>query len=231
MKKLGARFRSLLLALAACACTSGTETGNPPTEHTITIMALSREAPTQALALDEGWLSLRRLALVPCAADAGTVSTYDFPIELFRDPPQSVTFETSVPDYCGVRAQIGPWPGATPAELSGLSAFVSGVRSDDLPFELRSTFAATLDFTSPSGALDSSHLVLGVLPEPWFADADVHGAATSPDGVAVVDGEHNAEVLAAFDAATPLAISLYADADGDGVLSGDEHMPVATASH
>ena len=68
MRTLPARLGALLVALGACACTSGTETGNPPTEHTVTIMALSRETTEQALVLDEGWLSLHRLAIVPCAA-------------------------------------------------------------------------------------------------------------------------------------------------------------------
>jgi len=229
VKGLTYRVASLLLALSGAACTSGTETGNPPGEQAVTIMALERETTTQGLLLDEAWLALHRLSLVPCAADAAVISTVDYPIDLFADPPARATFETAVSDYCGVRIEIAPSPSATPAELSGLSAFVSGIRSDDLPFELRSTLTATLDLTTGGTPLDAAHLVLGVTPEHWFYYADVHGAMTTPDGIALIDADNNPDVLAAFEDATAVAIALYVDADGDGALTGGELTPVATA--
>ena len=228
MKGLTFRVAALLLALGGAACTSGTETGNPPGEQAVTIMALERETTTQALSLGEAWLALHRLSLVPCAADAAVVSTVDYPVDLFADPPARATFETAVSDYCGVRIEIAPSPSATPEELTGLSAFISGTRSDDLPFEVRSTEQVTFDFDAGT-ALDAAHLVLAVDPEPWFVDADVHGATTTPDGIALIDADNNPDILAAFEGDTALAIALYVDADGDGALAGDELTPVATA--
>jgi hypothetical protein len=219
----------LLLALVAVACTSGTETGNPPTEHTVSIMALGRATTTQALELDQAWLSLHKLSLVPCAPDAATVSTLDFPVDLFHDPPARVTFESAVSDYCGLHLEVAPSASAMPEELSGLSAFVTGVRSDDARFELRSVLETSLDFTSADGAFDTSELVLGVDPEPWFVDADIHGATVTPDGVALIDADDNPDILAAFEGDTALALALYADADGDGTLAGDELTPIATS--
>jgi hypothetical protein len=113
--------------------------------------------------------------------------------------------------------------------LAGLSVFVGGVRSDGAPFTLASTLTRTLVLTSDTGPLDATKLVLGVTPEHWFADADVHGAAVSPEGAAVIDAEHNPEVLAGFEAATAPAFALYVDADGDETLTGEELTPVASA--
>jgi hypothetical protein len=220
----------LALLFASTACASGTETGNPPVTAELDISVLSREAPTQGLVLDEARIFLRRLSLVPCAADAASLSTYDFPVDLLHQPPARVTFESSVSEYCGVRLALAPFGGSTPAELAGLSTLVRGVRSDDAPFELRSTLETTLELVSANGPLDATKLVLGVTPEHWFTDADVHGASTSPEGVALIDAEHNPDVLAAFDAATPLAFALYVDTNGDGELTDEELAPVAIAA-
>jgi hypothetical protein len=227
---LNLRLASLLLALAGVACTSGTETGSSSTEHTVSIMALGRETMAQALELDQAWLSLHELSLLPCASDAAAVSTSDFPIDLFRDQPARVTFESAVSDYCGLHLEVAPSASAIPEALSGLSAFVSGVRSDDVPFELRSTLETSFDLTSGGGAFAASELVLGVDLEPWFVDADLDGASVTPDGLALVDAGDNSDVLAAFEGATAPALALYADVDGDGTLAGDELTPVAAPS-
>jgi hypothetical protein len=219
---------SLALPLAALACTSGTETGNPPAAAELSITALSREVPAQGLALENAWVFVRRLSLVPCDASAASLSTYDFPIDLFHEPPARVTFESAVTEYCAVRLAIAPFGGSTPAELDGLSAFVNGTRSDDVPFELRSTLETTLELASANGPLDATKLVLGIELGHWFVDADVHGATTT-DGTALIDEESNPSVLEHFDAATALAFALYVDANGDGELTDDELTPVASA--
>jgi hypothetical protein len=219
----------LALASAACASGAGAGAGDPPAAAELTLRSLSAEAPTQGLVLDGARIFLRRLSLVPCAADAASLSTYDFPIDLLHQPPARVTFESGVTEYCGVRLALAPFGGSTPAELAGLSALVRGVRSDDAPFELRSTLETTLELVTADGPLEATKLVLGVTPEHWFTDADVDGAATAED-VALIDAEHNGDVLAAFDAATSLAFALYVDTNGDGELTDEELAPVATAA-
>jgi hypothetical protein len=228
VRRIAKTWTALALALAS-ACSSGTETGNPPAAAELTIAALSNQAPTQGLVLEEARIFLEHLSLVPCDTSAAPLTTDDFPIDLFHDPPAHVTFESAVTDYCGVRLDVAPFGGSAPAALAGLSVFVSGVRSDDATFTLASTLAGTLVLVSDTGPLDATKLVLGVTPEHWFADADVHGAEVSPEGVAVIDALHNPDVLAGFEAGTAPAFALYVDADADGLLTGEELTPVATA--
>jgi hypothetical protein len=218
------------VALASVACTSGTETGSPSGGAELAIGALSSEPTAQGLLVDTAWVSLTRVTLVPCASDAARLSTYDLPADLLHQPPAHLSFESAVSDYCTVHLELGPSTTKNPAELSGLTALVTGTRSDDTPFEVWSTLTTSLDFTSPAGPLDAMRLFVGVNLDAWFADADVHGATTIGSGVALVDYLHNPDVLAAFDADVGLAFSLYVDANGDEQLTGDELTPVASAT-
>ena len=211
------------------ACSSGTGTGNPSGGAELTVAAVSTEPTAQGL-VESAWVSLRRVTLVPCASDAGPLTTLDFPADLLHMPPARLSFESSVTDYCTVRLDIAPATTGKPEALMGSSALVTGTRADGTPFEVQSTLATALDFTSPAGPLDSMKLFLGVDLDAWFTDAAVQGAATTADGGALVDADHNPDVLAAFDANLGLAFALYVDADGDERLTGDELTPVAPAT-
>jgi hypothetical protein len=229
-KPLGSRVLALMTLVAALnACTSGADAG-PSGGAEISLGALASGPTGQGLSLDRTWVSLSRVTLVPCASDAARLSTYDFPVNLLAASPAHLSFESAVSDYCAVHLELGPATASRPAELTGLSAFVTGARSDDEPFELRSTLATSLDFVSPVGPLDAMKLFVGVDLDAWFTDADVNGAAAGDSGVVLVDGTSNPDVLAAFDAGVGLAFSLYVDADGDEKLAGDELTPVASAT-
>jgi len=196
----------------------------------ISISALSTEVSAQGLALASGWLALAELTYVPCDPGSATLGTTDFPVNLFVEPPSSLLLDSTVSDYCRILVKLAPGTESYPEALEGLSVHVTGTLEDDTPFELSSTVPATLELASAGGKpFAATKLWLGIDFETWFADADVTNAEVSDD-VVLIDAEHNADVLAEFDAATSLALSLYADANDDGKLTADELEPVARAT-
>lgn len=175
--------------------------------------------------VDEVGVSLRSLGIVPCTGDAAPLALDHYPVELTGEPSAQASFESSVSDYCGVTLDIEPSSSDDPPELAGLGVFVRGTRSDDVPFEIRSELE--FDATLSSEAAFGAHVVLGFDLATWFSGVDLDAAETT-DGVAVIDAEDNASLLAAFEANTRAAVALYADADRDGILDADELDPIAT---
>lgn len=231
--RLGFRLRSALGALVVvplcAACASNPDDGLAEAGDMV-VKVLSPEAKTQHLVFDTAEVSFQRLAMVPCAGDAGQVASNAFPADLMHDPSLHVVFESYVTDYCGAHLAFFPWPDSRVEELQDATALLRGSREDGTPFEVRSTLATALDFWSPDGTpFDSMHLVLGFDLEAWSKDADVAGLEPSDDSV-LIDADHNPDVLAAFDAGFESAIGLYADSNGDGELTGDELSPVATTT-
>ena len=212
--------------VATAGCTGETDLPPDSALPEIAISALGTEVSAQELALGSAWLSLEKLTFVPCDPSSATLGTTDFPVNLFVDPPSSLMLDSAVSDYCRIQATLAP--AAAPAHLDGLTVHVTGTLSDDTPFELASTLTTSLEFVSDT-PLPVNRLWLGVDFETWFADADVSNADVSDDSIAI-DAEHNEDVLAAFDDATSLALSLYVDENEDGHLTDDELEPVARAT-
>jgi hypothetical protein len=191
------------------------------------VIALHSESAP--LSVDEVGLSLRTLEIVPCAADAAPLAHVDYPVDLAVDPPARASFESGVSDYCALRVDVAPSTDVAPAALQGLAVHLFGVRSDDVRFEIRSALDFDLSLVTPSGsAFGAKHLALGFDLAVWLAGIDL-GAAELTDGVALVDSDVNAELLAAFQANTASAVALYVDADRDGVLDDDELSSIATS--
>jgi hypothetical protein len=181
-----------------------------------------------ALSVDEVGLSLRTLEIVPCEADAAPLAHADFPVDLAVDPPARASFESGVSDYCAMRVDVAVSPDAEPAALEGLAVHLFGVRSDDVPFEVRSALDFELVLATPSGAdFGAKNLALGFDLALWLAGIDID-RATLTDGIALVDSDANPELLAAFEANTASAVALYVDADRDGELDADELTSIAT---
>lgn len=227
------RKRVLLLPWLALVAGCTGETDLPPDTALpeIAVSALGTEVSSQDLSLGTAWLHLGRLDFIPCDPGSATLGTTDFPVNVFVDPPSSLMLDSAVSDYCKIRVELAPSTATDPHVLSGATVHVTGSRgADDADFELTSTVTTTLEFVSAT-PLPVNRLWLGVDFETWFADADV-GSADVDDAadVAFVDAEHNADVLAAFDDATSLALSLYVDANDDGHLTDDELEPVARAT-
>jgi hypothetical protein len=183
---------------------------------------------TASLSVDEVGLALETLEIVPCAADAAAIGHVDYPVDLADDPPARADFESGVSDYCAMRLGFSPSPDAEPAALEGLTVHLLGVRSDDVPFEIRSELELELELVTPSGDdFGAQDLALGFDLAAWLSGIDIDAAELS-DGVALVDADVNAEMLAAFEANTASAVALYVDADADGVLDADELSSIAS---
>lgn len=193
-------------------------------EETIAI-----RSETASLNVDEVGLALEALEIVPCAPDAAPIGHVDYPVDLADDPPARANFESGVSDYCSMRLGVSPSLDAEPAELEGLAVHLFGVRSDDVPFELRSELELELELVTPSGEdFGTQYLALGFDLAAWLSGIDIDAAELS-DGVALIDADANAEMLAAFEANTASAVALYVDADADGVLDADELSSIASS--
>jgi hypothetical protein len=231
---IGRCVRSGLVALAVSAC-GGSEDGIPIDSTILTIAltatstdesAVAVRSDEAALDIEEVGLSLSQLEIVPCDSEAAPLSVQNYPVELTVEPPAQANFESSVSEYCNLGATIEQSPDDGPPELAGLAVLVRGTRSDDVPFEVRSTLPQIVKIRAaePLGA----YLALGFDLATWFDGVDVEGASVT-DGVALIDDETNPSALAAFDANTPSAVALYVDADRDGVLDADELEPIEMA--
>jgi hypothetical protein len=224
--------RAVLVPWLAASSGCSSDVDIPPDSELpeISVSALATEVSAQGLALTSGWLALAKLTFVPCDPGSASLGTTDFPVNLFVEPPSSLLLDSAVSDYCRIQATLAPGTESYPQTLEGLSVHVAGALADDTPFELSSTVPASLEFVSASGKpFAVTKLWLGVDFDVWFADADVTSAEVSDD-VVLIDAEHNDDVLASFDAATSLALSLYVDANDDGKLTDDELEPVARAT-
>lgn len=220
-------------ALAACVgCTAGSD-DDSDNGGQVSITALSREPTTNSVTVASAELSLALVELVPCTTDAAILQTHDFPIELLYEPWPHVIFVSAVTDFCGVDLNLAPAPAAAAGgplpDLQNLTALFRGTRADGTTFEIHSTLTLNFAFMESGSTLDAAHLVVGADLSRWFSDVDLDNADLT-DGVALVDTDHNPDLLAAFDAGAATAFALYVDANGDGALTDDELTPVATAS-
>jgi len=189
--KLGARTLSLFFVIGC----GGPETAMP-IDNSLTTVALTAtstdedviaiRSESSSLSVDEVGLSLRTLEIVPCMADAAPIAHVDYPVDLAVDPPARASFESSVSEYCAMRVDVAPSPDAEPAELEGLAVHLFGVRSDDVPFEIRSAIELELELVTPSGSdFGATYLALGFDLAAWLAGIDID-AATVTDGVALI---------------------------------------------
>jgi hypothetical protein len=225
---LAARSLTLLAAAACFGCSSGADDSGDGGGQ-VSIGPLSREPTSKGVTLESAELSLSLLSLKACAADTSTLQTRDFPIELFHQPLPRVIFVSAVSGYCGVEVDLGPAvANAVLPDLVGYTALFRGTRADGAAFELKSTLGTSFVFQS-SSTLAADKLVVGVDLETWLSGVDLD-AATTTDGVALVDAGDNSDQLAAFDAGVTGAFALYEDANGDDALSDSELTPVATAA-
>lgn len=222
-------FRPLAGSLACFAaltagCSSDPETGFPDAPPKISITALSAEIPERDIAVSDARLALEMLLFVPCDPGSAKLGTRDFRINLLVYPPSSLTLDSFVPDYCRIEADLAPPSTELP------TTHLAGTRADGTPFELtsRQTLALDLDSVPAGQPFNPTKLVLGADLSAWLADVDLDGAETT-DGTVLIDADHNADLLETFEATTVDALSLYFDANDDGLLTDEEREPVAGA--
>jgi hypothetical protein len=75
---------------------------------------------------------------------------------------------------------------------------------------------------------DARQLTLGFDLSIWLGNVDVDAAEPDDSGRILIDADHNAELLAPFEADLGRAPALYQDPDADGIVDEDELTPVAT---
>jgi hypothetical protein len=222
-------FRPSLKLLPFCAalaaCGGGSTDLDDATGGTaiIAVTALSEET-SAGFEVEEAWVSLDELRLVPCTDDVGSIGLGDFPVSLLHEPPPQAIFGTGVLDYCTVHLELGPSDSET--ALDGLSALVRGTRGDGVEVVIESVVTTAIDVSGPS--FNVSSVVLGFDLTTWLAGVDVDAAELDDTGVARIDSTHNPELLAEFEAGLLTAPSLYRDYDGDSHVGEDELTPVAT---
>lgn len=138
--------------------------------------------------------------------------------------------------YCGLELTLRRAKGTTagvPPKLRGASILVEGRRGDGVRFLVRSR----LETTPWLGALPAqgfevadgtARLFLAVDAARWMAGLDLAAAEVTDDGstrVIRIDDKSNPELLAVFERNVAAGLSLFRDADGDGLLGADERAP------
>ena len=231
-------LRFLLLALTtpllALACT-GTETGNPPFDGTMSYNAHSSDPARAALGEPSGgalvealWLNLGDAELELCAGAAITLPGIGVADHAGADAAMDA-FLGEEGRYCRARLrfELTEDGGGGPAELAGRSVLVRGRDAMDRPFEialaLERTVSVTFDAELDLGE-DAPSLLFGFDVARWVGDLDLASAEADADGVVRVNAESNARLQAAFEAALAGGVELYRDLDADGVAQPDDPL-------
>jgi hypothetical protein len=221
-------FRTLLALASASfalgACGGGGDIDESVGGTAIISFSALPNTPSGDFSVEEAWVSLHWLELVPCSDDVGALGDGDFPIKFFYDPPPQMLFGTGVLNYCGLRLEVRPSDSNT--ALDGFSALVRGTRGDGAPVVIESVVETEISVSGPS--FNVSSVVLGFDFDAWLAGVDLDAAELDDEGAVRIDAEHNIELLAAFHAGLASAPAVYQDYDRDGYAGEDELTPVAT---
>ncbi|HEY3495475.1 MAG TPA: hypothetical protein VGK73_12350 [Polyangiaceae bacterium] len=220
MTKLTVLLGSLALGLGGCS--SDDELDALSSIVVMSISALPDSAPN-GFEVSEAWISLGRIDLVPCG-DEGTIGASDYRVDLLHHPPVPARFQTGVLEYC--RVHLAVQPALLTSETDALGALVHGTRSDGAEVRIDSRITTTIDVVGPR--FDMTQVVLGFDFATWLGNVDVDAAELDEDGRALIDAEHNADLLAAFEADLHLTPALYRDPDADGLVGPEEITPIAT---
>jgi hypothetical protein len=226
-------LRGCALLLAAAGGCGGTETGNPTLPAVeLRLAALSNDfgsvainKPGPGIVLERAVASLAQIRLVPCSASAPPVDFESIEVDLAQSPAVEVQTAGTASEYCSARVTLAP---GVLEGLAGQTLRLSGTRPDGAPFELSSALELAVDLHTdpPNTPFDAHRMILGFNFATWLSGVDIAGA-TLEDGLVTIDATHNADVLVEFEARAPLTPALYDDADGNGLLSGDNQPPAA----
>lgn len=216
-----------LLIVFGTGC-APTETGNPPNGSVQLGFTAFSSAPTVAalaepgagLVVDRAAVNVTSLSLLPCTTSSASL---EVPAASYELVGASKTLELLGPErLCGLALELGP------SESAGPAVFIHGTRAVGAPFEVLSFATTTVALQAKAGdEFGDQPLLLAFDLGVWFTQVDVHGAHAGADGVARLDAALNPDLLAAFEARASLSVTLYEDADGDGVLDDDEATPIA----
>jgi hypothetical protein len=215
---------------------AGTETGNPtlPTVE-LRVTAFSNDfgavavaKPGPKISVTRAFAELREIQLIPCGAGLPPPEFAPVSVELTQAPAFELDATGTDEKYCGAHIALAPSAAGALPELDGLSVFLEGTRADGTPFQIASAEPVGVDLhTNPPGTPFSAEgLLLGFNLATWLAGVDLDGATVEGSKV-TVDVSHNTDALVVFEAQAALAPALYDDADGNGMLAGDNQPPAA----
>lgn len=218
----------LLLLTAGCV----TETGNPELDVELRATATSSTdrvavASLPTLSVEQAWVNIEEVRLVQaevCDTPPETEHEVEgpFPTDLVAGTAEAIRIPAVEGNYCRLRVELDKGEAGA---LEDLSIFVAGVRGDGVPFEIRTDEVFELDVRGAGSGfpLDQTgrQLLLGFDMSAWLGDIGLEDAA--PDGgVVLVDDDHDAALLEAFEEAVEAALGLWDDRDGDGDLDDDD---------
>jgi hypothetical protein len=238
------RYRSapawLLLSGLLAGCAGGTETGNPPLEGKLSYAAYSTEPAAVGVrstgsttTVEAVWLDLGDVRFNPgteCdGSEPGAVVAPGIGVgDHASGKPVSTRFSPEPGAYCAVSLALkrsGPPPVDAPPELAGASVLLLGVFEPGTPFSIRSELegsvvllpAAAGGFSLSQG---SAAALLGFDVAAWLAGLDF-AAANVTSGSIAVDSSTNTALLEHFEQNLKAGVTLFRDAEGDGVLDQD----------
>jgi hypothetical protein len=229
-----------LLALVLAGCLGGrglTETGNPNLEARMSMQARSArpdevgvDAPDAPVSIERAVLAVKKLRLVEGdVCDAPGEVEWDVPapdeVDLVGGTG-GIDFDARTGDYCRVRLRLDDGPDG--------AVFVTGVRADGAPFEIRSDRTPDVDVRSRGApfALDQAAdaLVLAFDVSRWLDAATLAEARPDGDGVVRIEEGRNEDVLRAFEEGLEASLELFEDLDDDDDLSDDEAVDALATS-
>ena len=222
-----------ILLAGGCA---GTETGNPTlpavelrvTAFTSDFGAVAVAKPGANVTVNRAFASLSAIELYPCGAGLPPQRFASVDVELTQKPPRELDAPGTDERYCSARVAWAPSGETTVPELDGLSVLVEGSRADGTPFRIASTEPITVELVTspPNTPFSATGLLLGFDFATWLAGVDLD-RATVENAQITLDATHNTDALGVFESQGALAPALYDDADGNGMLAGDNQPPAA----
>jgi hypothetical protein len=231
------KWRVVGLALCLWGC-AGTETGNPSFDGTMGYDAYS-SVPTQValraagsdaapIQVDSAWLVLGNVSFLADGecdgrgelGHANALGAGDH----VGSQAATTPFELQAAKLCGVRlpiAEVAKLPDSAPAELAEHSIVITGTL-DGVQFRIASAVQDDLLLRADANdfALDDAHsgVLIGFDVAAWLADVDWSAASMDESDTLVIDVDHNASLLTAFEARIAAGVALFRDRDRDGLL-------------
>jgi len=209
------------LVLACAACSSGTETGNPPASR-VTFALMTTDAsvasttPGTGHLIQELRLSLQSVTLLDCNGH-DVASTASAGIVDVVAGSNSVSVTSG--NYCGVRVNLA---GTNAAPV----ITVQGTRSDGVPFTIDdpNSVAITLTSTTPFTLHPDEPLLVAFDLGIWFGGTFLQDASTA-GGHVTIDASSNLAALSPFE--SQVAAGLYRDPNDNGHVEHSDGPSIA----
>lgn len=231
-------IRASLLSALLAGCV--TETGNPELDVSLRVSAMSSDPAIEVPARPSGsvtdaWVNIGEVKLVE-SDTCDTVSEVEhtaegpFLTDLLALAPEAIHIPAPATDFCRLRVRLDRDEGGSgaPAAMADHSVLLAGVRSDGVPFEVRSRREFELDLRTRGEAFalaeGADQVLLAFDLGAWLGAVALDDAEVADDGVARIDEEHEDDLLDDFEEAIEAALALFEDDDGDGEADDDEDV-------